>query len=147
MHDQGWDPHREASPPPCGEQPASCPPFPGGSGYGPQPPPWAGGPLQGYGQPAVTPKSPAAMLVASWFVSGLGSILNGDTERGILILACHWGAWILAVICFVTIILIPLGLMFCAAAVGVWIWGVIDAYQGAQRYNVTHGYPPQGAAW
>jgi TM2 domain-containing membrane protein YozV len=81
---------------------------------------------------AVAPKSPAVSLIVSFFLPGVGSMINGDVGIGITILLL----WILAIGLDVTvfglIVGVPLGL-------GMWIWGMIDAYQGAQRWNRKHG--------
>jgi TM2 domain-containing membrane protein YozV len=81
---------------------------------------------------AVAPKSPAVSLIVSFFLPGVGSMINGDVGIGITILLL----WILAIFLDVTvfglIVGVPLGL-------GMWIWGMIDAYQGAQRWNRKHG--------
>ena len=83
------------------------------------------------GQPGgmvVAPKSPALSLLVSFFIPGVGSMINGDSGTGIAILLLYLLGWGLAVF----LIGIPL-------AIGVWIWGLIDAYQGAQRWNARHG--------
>jgi hypothetical protein len=57
-------------------------------------------------------------------------LINGDTGIGITILLL----WLLSIFLDFTVIGlgIPLGL-------GMFIWGLIDAYQGAQRWNARHG--------
>lgn len=80
----------------------------------------------------VAPKSPAVSLIVSFFLPGVGSMINGDVGIGITILLL----WLLAIGLDVTVLAlivgVPLGL-------GMWIWGMIDAYQGAQRWNRRHG--------
>ncbi len=85
------------------------------------------GQVQPYGQGVR--KDPALMLVASIFIAGLGTILNGETGKGVGILV----GYIIGAVLSVVLIGIPI--MF-----GFWVWGMIDAYQGAQKYNAEHGF-------
>lgn len=83
------------------------------------------------GQPGlmvVAPKNPAVSLIVSFFIPGVGSMINGDVGTGIAILLLYIVGWVLAVF----LIGIPL-------AIGAWIWGLVDAYKGAQRWNARHG--------
>ncbi|GAA1882229.1 hypothetical protein GCM10009814_10390 [Lapillicoccus jejuensis] len=68
------------------------------------------------------------MLLASFFLPGLGSMLNGDTRRGVLILVSY------LLSCVLTLVVIGIVGVF-----GFWVWGMVDAYQGAQRWNARHG--------
>ncbi|KAA0919946.1 hypothetical protein FQ137_04825 [Dietzia sp. ANT_WB102] len=70
------------------------------------------------------------MLVASLLVPGLGTILNGRVGKGLGILGGYFVGLVLSVV------LIGLPIMF-----GFWIWGMIDAYQGAKDHNARHGLP------
>jgi TM2 domain-containing membrane protein YozV len=81
---------------------------------------------------AVAPKNAAVSLIVSFFLPGVGSMINGDTGIGITILLLWLLAIFLDVTVFGLIVGVPLGL-------GMWIWGMIDAYQGAQRWNRRHG--------
>lgn len=76
----------------------------------------------------VVAKNPALMLLASFFVPGLGTLINGETGKGIGILVGYFISFVLA---FVLI-----GLPFM---LGFWIWGMVDAYSGAQKWNARHG--------
>ena len=83
------------------------------------------------GQPVamiVAPKNPAISLLVSFFIPGVGSMINGDTGTGIAILVLY----VLGLVLAFFLIGIPLLL-------GAWIWGLIDAYQGARRWNAAHG--------
>jgi len=82
------------------------------------------------GQPGmvVAPKNPAVSLIVSFFVPGVGSMINGDVGTGIAILVLYLVGWALAIFLIGFILVI-----------GAWIWGMIDAYQGAQRWNARHG--------
>jgi TM2 domain-containing membrane protein YozV len=82
-------------------------------------------------QPAgmvVAPKNPAVSLIVSFFIPGVGSMMNGDVGTGIAILVLYIVGIPLA------FFLIGIPLMIVA-----WIWGLVDAYQGAQRWNARHG--------
>ena len=87
--------------------------------------------VQPYGQyPPAARKEPALMLVASLLVPGLGTMLNGRVGKGLGILGGYFVGLVLSVV------LIGLPIMF-----GFWIWGMIDAYQGAKDHNARHGLP------
>ena len=116
-------------------QPAAYPqpsayPQPGGypQPYAPVPygsPPYPGYSPYGYG---VAPKSPALALLASFFIPGLGSMLNGEVGKGIGILV---GYLVSAVLTIVIVGFVGLAIF--------WIWGMVDGYQGARAWNARHG--------
>jgi TM2 domain-containing membrane protein YozV len=86
-------------------------------------------PQQGMGmQPIVAPKNPGLCLLVSFFIPGLGSIVAGNTNRGVLILVLSIISGILSIIL--------IGIPF---AIGIWIWGMVDAYQSAQKWNAADG--------
>ena len=76
----------------------------------------------------VAPKSPALSLIVSFFLPGVGSMINGDTSRGLLILLL----WLLGLGLSWLLVGVPLAFVM-------FIWGLIDAYQGAVRWNRSHG--------
>ena len=76
----------------------------------------------------VAPKSPGLSLLASFFIPGLGSIINGDVARGLGIMFGYF------VSCLLVIILVGI-----LGVVGFWVWGLVDAYQGARLWNARHG--------
>jgi len=80
----------------------------------------------------VAPKNPAISLLVSFFIPGVGSMINGDTGIGIVILLL----WLLAIVSDFTVIGLVVGIPL---GLGMFIWGLIDAYQGAQRWNRRHG--------
>lgn len=84
-----------------------------------------------YGQPpsyGVAAKNPAVSLLISFFIPGVGSMVNGDVGIGVAILMGYLVSWVL------TLVLIGfLGLL------AFWVWGMVDAYTGAQRWNRRHG--------
>jgi TM2 domain-containing membrane protein YozV len=103
------------------------------SSHGEPPPPRLPVPYQAAGQPqpyyqAVVPHSLALAVIASFFIPGLGSMLNNKVGKGVGILACSFVA---AILCLVLIgfVLSPI----------VWIWGMLAGYQDAQKWNRDHG--------
>lgn len=73
-------------------------------------------------------KSPGIAAVLSFFVTGLGQIYNGEITKGLILMAFQ---------------MINFFLMF--AVIGlftyplVWVLGIYDAYQVAQRINKDTG--------
>lgn len=78
--------------------------------------------------PVVVPKNGAVGVLLSFFIPGLGSIVNGSVGLGLVILAADFVSWLLV------FVLIGIPLVFA-----VWIWGMIDGYLSAQRWNRAHG--------
>jgi len=78
--------------------------------------------------PAVLPKNPALGVILSFFIPGLGSMVNGSGARGAIILGVYIVGWIL------TLVLIGFVIVF-----GAWVWGLVDGYLSAQRWNLAHG--------
>jgi TM2 domain-containing membrane protein YozV len=77
---------------------------------------------------AVLPKNPALGVILSFFIPGVGSMVNGDATRGVIILVVYMVGWVLALF----LIGIPI-------LIGAWIWGLVDGYLSAQRWNLAHG--------
>lgn len=76
----------------------------------------------------VAPKNPALALLASFFIPGLGSMLNGEGGKGAGILIGY-------LVCIpLSFVVIGIPGMFAF-----WIWGMVDGYQGAQRWNARYG--------
>jgi TM2 domain-containing membrane protein YozV len=119
---------RPRSRPPAGSPPAGS--FPSGPGFPPPAGSFPSGP--GFPPPAgpvqVAPKNPAVSLVISFFLPGVGSMVNGDVGTGVGILVLYVVGLVLTLV-FVGIFV----------ALGAWIWGLVDAYKGAQRWNARHG--------
>jgi TM2 domain-containing membrane protein YozV len=67
---------------------------------------------------------PSMPLLASLVVPGLGSMINGDVRKGALILA----GFLLSIP--LTVILLGVVGMF-----GFWLWGLIDAHDGATGWD------------
>ena len=107
------------------EQPqAQALPVPAEKGYGVVPP--ARGQAMAYHQ--VQPHSAALGVVASFFIPGLGSMLNEKVGKGIGILACY--------IVSLVLVLVLVGFI---AAPAVWIWGMVAANNDAHKWNRAHG--------
>lgn len=106
-----WTAHTAPAAPPA--------PAPYGAPYGT--------PYGQYGYP-VTPKNPAISLLVSFFVPGVGSMINGDVGIGVAILIGY-------LISF-PLVLVVVGLPML---LGFWVWGMVDAYQGAVRWNRARG--------
>jgi TM2 domain-containing membrane protein YozV len=80
------------------------------------------------GAVAVSPKNPALAVIASFFLPGLGQLINGDTNKGVAML-----------VTYVVSFLLMLVLIGFVTAFGVWVWSMVDAYQGARDWNLRHG--------
>ena len=117
--DQGW-----SNPAPAGqgqEQYAMQPM--------PQAQPWQPVPAHGQGMhPVVAAKSPGLHLLMSFFIPGLGSMVADNVGTGVLILVLYF----VSVVASFFIIGVPF-------AIGIWIWGMVDAYKSAQKWNAAHG--------
>jgi len=86
---------------------------------------------QAPGMPMMTtPKNPAIALIVSFFIPGLGSMINGRIGIGVTILLVY----IVGAILSFVLIGIPI-------AIGAWIWGMVDGYRSAQNWNRAHGLP------
>ena len=83
---------------------------------------------QGVPQVMIVPKNPALGVILSFFIPGLGSMVNGSVGRGAIILGVYAFGWILA------FFLIGIPILF-----GAWVWGLVDGYLSAQRWNQSHG--------
>ena len=93
-------------------------------------------------------KDPTISLLASIFIPGLGTILNGETVRGFVLMACFYlapfgGIVLMFLAAFVSSGVVIPGLLFLVMGVlvslGVWVWGIVDAYRGAEAHNRRHG--------
>ncbi len=72
-------------------------------------------------------KSAGIAAVLSFLIPGLGQIYNGEFVKGALFI-------ILAVIFF----LLSFFLIGIPLYLGLWIFGIYDAYKGAERFNQSH---------
>jgi len=78
-----------------------------------------------------TAKTPVLSLILSLVVPGLGQIINGETNKGIILIVAIVIAYFT---CFIAIgfLLVP----------AVMAYAAYDAFQGAKKWNVAHGFPP-----
>lgn len=79
-------------------------------------------------------KNPLLALLLS-IVTGLGQLYNGETAKGIALLVVGIVLFALTVVTFV----------LCVVSVPFWIFGMYDAYERANAYNLalrTTGRPP-----
>ena len=76
----------------------------------------------------VQPHSAGLAVAASFFVPGLGSMLNERVGKGVLIVCCYAVAWISC--------LFLIGFVLAPA---VWIWGMVAANNDAHSWNRAHG--------
>lgn len=83
----------------------------------------------------VSPKSPGLSTIASFFLPGLGSIINGEGGKGAVMLISYL---VLQFFFWLTIWFL-LGLIFLPFIIGLWIWGMYDGYEGARKWNASHG--------
>ncbi|MFJ1752752.1 hypothetical protein [Kitasatospora sp. NPDC088134] len=77
----------------------------------------------------IVPKSPGVAVPASFFLPGLGSMFSGNGGKGALILVL----WLVSSFFWW---LLFLGLL---AALGFWIWGMVQGYNNAVAWNRRHG--------
>ncbi len=82
-------------------------------------------------------KEPSISVLLSFFLPGVGSIVNGDTAKGVGILVGSYATLIFGFILAFVIV----GFLLLPVSFGLWVWGLIDAYQGAVQANRRHGYP------
>lgn len=85
-------------------------------------------PVYGYATPVVSPKSPGVCLLVSFFIPGVGSFMAERGTTGTIILIGY----------FASLFLICVFIGFVTAP-AFWVWGMIDAYTGAQAWNRRHG--------
>jgi len=89
------------------------------------------------GSPAmvVSPKSAGLAVIASFLLPGLGSMINGEGGKGAAMLV---GFLVLQLLFWMTIWFL-VGLIFLPFILGLWVWGMYDGYEGARRWNASHG--------
>ncbi len=90
--------------------------------------PVQGAPGAWYPSYRVPAKNPALSLLLSLFVPGVGTMTNGEVGKGIGIL----GGYLVGFALSLVLVGIPV-------LVGFWVWGMVDAYTGARRWNAARG--------
>lgn len=83
-----------------------------------------------------TTKSPILAAILSALVCGLGQIYNGRTVRGVIlfVLICL----VFALGSVLGALTLGLGLLpFAVLGGAIWIFGVLDAFNGSRRWNRT----------
>lgn len=75
-------------------------------------------------------KSPLLAVIASGYLPGLGSIINGDVALGCIIFVGYLIGGIFTAAISLYIVVVPIGF---------FVWGLVDAYLSAKRWNVRHG--------
>jgi TM2 domain-containing membrane protein YozV len=71
-----------------------------------------------------TKKNPGLAAVASFFLSGLGQIYNGEILKGVLLM----------VIQVINVLLMFVVIGFVTYPL-VWVYGIWDAYKSAEKFN------------
>lgn len=104
-------------------------------GYGPPPGGPYGAPYPGGPPPAR--KEPGIALLVSFFIPGVGSMINGDVGAGVGFLGAY-GFGLVLIVCLGWLLIGLIGLPLC---IGAWIWSMVHAYQGAVGRNRALGYP------
>jgi TM2 domain-containing membrane protein YozV len=84
---------------------------------------------QSAGPAQVVPKNPAVALIVSVFLPGVGSMISGQPAVGTVILVTYLIGWVL------TLVLVGFFILLAA-----WVFGLVHAYQSAQRWNHDHGF-------
>lgn len=74
-------------------------------------------------------KNAGLAAILSFFWTGLGQIYNGQMGKGFGMIAAYIVSWLLTFV-FIGFITTPI----------IWIWGIIDAYKSAEKYNKKNGY-------
>src|SRR5207302_10145714 len=71
-------------------------------------------------------RSPGLAAVLSFFICGLGQIYNGQIFKGISMIIVY-GISVLLMFAIIGLITTPI----------LWIWGMVDAYRTADRFNLA----------
>ncbi len=87
-------------------------------------------------QTTVSPRRPAIAALMSFILPGFGQLYNGQANRAIwlfIAFALLTGPGIVAVALYVPAVLtLPLLAINLGVALGIWIWGIFDAWRGAR---------------
>ncbi|MGB3829408.1 MAG: hypothetical protein WA962_11600 [Ornithinimicrobium sp.] len=83
----------------------------------------------------VAPKNPPLMALISFFIPGLGTMLNGNVGLGVIMLVAYIGSWALSALLWILF----LGWLIWPFMIAIVVWAMVDAFKGAQRWNAMHG--------
>lgn len=76
----------------------------------------------------VSAKNPGLAVLGSFFVPGLGQLINGEGSKAV----AFFLFWV------VSLVLIVILIGFLTAPL-VWVWSMVDAYSSARQWNLRHG--------
>src|SRR5690606_39377133 len=76
----------------------------------------------------VSPKSPGLAVLGSFFVPGLGQLINVQVGKAITFFAL-WCVSLLLLVVFIGFLTTPV----------LWIWAMVDGYSSARLWNLRHG--------
>lgn len=95
-------------------------------------------------------KSPAHAALISTLVPGLGTILSGDTMRGVLLLVAWFPGWVVLGWLWVAfcaglsaasgydIFAVPAFFGALGYGLAIWAGGILDAYSSARNFNARN---------
>lgn len=83
------------------------------------------------------PRTPGLYALASFFIPGLGTMLNGRVGRGLALLFAVWLLPALLIIPLLNLLVLP---VWC----GLFIVNVVDGYQSTRRWNHQWGWVGPG---
>ena len=87
------------------------------------------------GHMQVAPKSPAIAALASFFIAGLGQLINGDAVKAVM----FFGAMVAMGVLSFVLSFILIGWLVWPFMFATWLWNIYDAYKSAQNWNSRHG--------
>lgn len=122
-------------PPPTPQPPGQVVPYTPPPTYGAGAPPFGAAPAP-FGSIPVARKEPAIALLISFFIPGVGSMMNGDVGAGVGFLSLYIFGLVL-VVCLGWLIVGLIGVPMMLVA---WGWSMFHAYQGAVDFNRRAGY-------
>lgn len=106
-------------------------------------------------QPRPSPKDPGTATILSVVIIGAGQMYAGDISRGLLMLGGAYGSIIAGAIlssgagCDLNDLTCDDGnhtplYLGALAAVGIWVWGIVDAAPTTRRMNTARGLASRG---
>jgi hypothetical protein len=86
--------------------------------------------------PTLTPKNLPLSLLASVFLPGLGTVINGQARKGALLMI----PYLLILPLFLLTVRDLIGFIFVPFLLYLWVLGLLDAYSSARKYNRQHHF-------